>query len=92
MREWNAVKEQRILAVNDYSNEFCVTRLEILTRFGEPSIDFVISNVGILRAIACSKATNLAVSIRLGERYKEDPSRQHLRKYLRFLLKKDLGI
>jgi hypothetical protein len=78
--------------VNDYSNEFCVTRLEILTQFGEPSIDFVISNVGILRAIVCSKATNMAVTVKLGERYKEDPSLQHLRKYSRFSLEKDFGI
>lgn len=90
--QWEAIKKKRIRAVDDFSNEFCVTRLEILTRFGEPSISFVISRVGILRAIICSKATNTAVSIKLGERYKQDPSRQHLRKYARFQLENDLSM
>lgn len=87
-----SVQEYRLQVVADYVSEFCVTKLSIVKKYGETGRSYIASDEGLFRALTTSPEIEKALTLRLGERYKEDPSREHLRKYARFQLEQDMGI
>lgn len=87
-----SVHEYRLQAMEDYIAVFGGTKWSVVLKFCEPLSSHVVSDEGLYKAITRSPEIEKALTLKLGECYKEEPSLNHLQKYARFQLEEDMGI